>query len=169
MLTVLGGCSNESSPADDDTSNGELRGSCNVRGALSGAVDETLPGTQELACGLPIGSDTGMETLFLIPGGTNGSVGSLSLRIPKLKEKETGTFDAELTVNVKDGGPRFTGTGCSVTLTENGYVKDNDDGTFVTRQYLVRGTGSCTAPLVEAKGSSVEVAPFSFVSSALWQ
>lgn len=168
LVVVLAGCSDDASGGDGQGDGDALEGTCNVRAELSGAVTESLRGETELGCGLPHSIDDGIRTLLLLPAGVDGPIGSFDLDIDAVKEGETGEFDAQVTIHMNDDGPRYTSTACRVTITENAFVENRTDP-VQTRDYLVRGTGTCSAPLVDQAGAEVVLSPFQFVTSSVWQ
>lgn len=166
-VAFVTGC-DDSAANDDENSGGELEGSCNVRAELTGAVTASLSGDKDLACALPTAFDSDFTTVFALPG---GDVGTFELRVEGVAEKQTGTFTALVSIAVKDDGPRFANGTCSVTISENSFVADRKSGGYVTREYQVRGSGTCSEPLVTADGAggSVEIGPFEFVTAVMWQ
>lgn len=163
LVAFLAGCS-DSSAADDDLAEDDSDG-CRIRGSVAGALRGTFDGA-DLACLLPFSSHEGIDVVFAHPA---PAVESLDLRIVGTKEKETGTFTAQITVKAPDDGPRYTTKTCSVTLDSNEFLADHADGAIKTREYRVKGSGTCPDAATDSSGASVQIAAFSFVFSSMWQ
>jgi hypothetical protein len=82
-----------------------------------------------------------------------------------------GTKRGEITANLSTvfviesrDGRSFSALGCRSTLTVNGFVRSELSGD----RYHVAGTSSCSSPALSSGAEQIEVSPFQFDSTVIW-
>ena len=157
----LGGCG-----GDDPGESGseDPAPACLVSVELSGGVDATLSADSPPACGIPFGSPTGVDMIYLP---FDGTLSQFEVVVDDITEGATGTFSAAAVVRTKD--ERFWSTGakaCSVKVDEQTFESEDD----FSKGYQMAGSGSCSTAAAPDGGMdpSTTIAPFSFRFPARW-
>jgi len=134
---------------------------CSLSTTLSGAV--TLQtSAQSLVCVSAISTGPSFELNFL-PDRTS-PVSALAFAIAGAKRSEIAANLSTVVVVLRSDKSSFSALGCQSTLTENGFLRSETSGD----RYHVAGTGSCTSPAVSSTAEQIQVSPFQFDSTVIW-
>jgi len=165
LALVAAGCG-------DDTDEGtpDPPPDCLVSVELSGGYQASLSPDDPYACGIPFGGDSGVWMYFLP---LEGDLGVLDISIDDVTEGETGTFPADATITLRDERRWTTAPGdCTVQVDEHSFQKDDGN----TKEYLMTGSGSCSAPAEAfdpatgdpATDEPITIGPFEFRFPPRW-
>lgn len=165
VATVSGGsfaCSGNSS--DGGSGSGTASGQadpCALSTKLSGALS-LQTGAQSLVCVSAISTGPSFELNFLPDRGEQ--VSALGFAIAGAKRAELAANLSTVVVVLSSDKRSFSALGCRSALTENGFVRHEMSGD----RYHVAGTGSCTSPALSSAAEQIEVGPFQFDSTVIW-
>jgi hypothetical protein len=145
LAAALGGCGDDVGAAE-----GEELPDCSLSMRLEGGYQASLEHGATWACAVPFGPDASVWMVFL-PGA--GEVSSVDVMVAEVGRGQTGTYPAGVGIYLDDD--RAWGTtrdDCTVTVTE--HVLQEEDAP--ADEYLMVGSGSCSAPALPAEGTTGE-------------
>lgn len=136
---------------------------CGLSVALSGGVEQTLTGSDSMACATQLSSSTGIQAGFLPVG--QGAVTTFSISVDDVEKGKTGKgFPAE--VRVHDGnGHDWQTLDCVADISSHTFSHTDS----FADHYQASGNGSCAGPASSGGGEAdVDVGAFEFVAVVPW-
>jgi len=134
---------------------------CVLSMTLSGALAWQTSG-QALICASSISTGPTFQLNFLPDRGSE--ISGLGLAVAGTKRGEiSANLSTVFVINSRDGRS-FSALGCRSTLTVNGFVRSEMSGD----RYHVAGTSSCSSTAVSSGGEQLDVSPFEFDSTVIW-
>jgi len=157
----------------DDDPAPEPKPNCSIGVTLSGDVQGTLSVLDEVACGINVSLDSGIDVVFIPLRAITG----IELRIGEVTEGETGgPFPTRVGVTTEEDPTtqqvrRYatSSVGCNVEISEHRLEGTQMSVLGEERHYQVVGTGSCGESAVPADMmGEIVLSDFVFRATAIW-